>query len=329
MRGRWGWVVAAAVVARVAAADPVGQAGATEGSANTAVKPVSRLAGWLPDPVKVGYVLRPDSLVDKRPIFIDVVRSTGRNLWILDASYDRDRPSRWSAQEIHVMRLTDPQRKIVAVLSVATAERWREYWEPAWADAKQRPDWLLTPRDHDPGTWRVKWWAPEWKELVKEELDGVLARGFDGVVFAGLDDVLERETVKDVYQPGAINPETKRPWREDLAQHVAEMARYVRGGAAGRFVVMGMDAPELLAVPTYASTVDGVIVQDMFRYGEARVAWLDNLIQPYLAASGTVLLIEDQQGASPEEARKGAAIRGLATLFNEPGRSNLGLAPVP
>jgi uncharacterized protein (TIGR01370 family) len=287
-----------------------------------------RMAGWLPSPLKVGYVLRPASLVDHRAVFIDVVRSTGRNLWILDASYDRDVPSRWTAKEIHVMKLTDPQRRILASLSVATAETWREYWEPAWAESSARPDWLLAPREGDPSVWSVKWWSPEWQAIVSEEIDGVVARGFDGVLITGLDEVLSHETVRDVFQPGAVNPATKRPWRADMADWVTKVASYARGAAVGKFMVVGQDAPELLTQPAYAASVDGVLVQDMFRYGPERVGYMEQFIRPFVDGGGTVLVLEDQRGAAMAAAAA-SNVRGLSMLFSGGERSNLGVTTPP
>lgn len=286
-------------------------------------------AAWLPDPVRLGFVVRPDSLVDHRAVFIDVVRSTGRNLWILDASYDRDVPSRWTAKELHVMKLTDPTRRILGMLSVTQAETWREYWDPAWADPKQRPSWLGKASETDPRVFEVQWWDPGWQELIREELDGMLARGFDGVVLSGVDVFLNLESASGVYTPHKKNPKTGHSYREDMIAWVSAVARYTRAPGTQGFKVVALDAAELLSDARYRSLVDAVVVQDMFRYGADRVGYLAGLVERYVDEGGAVLVVEDQrsQGLSPIEAQ--ATVRGLSVLYNGTDRANLGKAAEP
>lgn len=76
------------------------------------------------------------------------------------------------------------QRKVIAILSLAKADTFRPYWQRNWEMGE--PDWLAAPSPQDQDRYVVKYWAPEWKEIVGQYFKWIIDIGFDGIM---LDDV--------------------------------------------------------------------------------------------------------------------------------------------
>lgn len=278
---------------------------------------------WSHGPLRVGYVLRPGTLEPERTDFVDLVRSTDRNLWILDVSYDLDQPSRWTYAEIDAMRATDPSRKILAMLSITEVDPGREYFEDVVGGAAPL---VVGPSRTAPGAMRVRWWDPAWQELVLSTVDAVLARGFDGVVLGGVDAFAEGELKGDTFRPGAINPATKRSYRADMAAWVKRVGDYGRTGGQGSFLVFAQGGVELLGQPGYGDTLDGIVAEGLFSENGARAAWVEQYLDPFAVSGGTLVVVENQQDeAARTRAAAAAQARGCAVLFNSPDRTNLGV----
>jgi uncharacterized protein (TIGR01370 family) len=276
---------------------------------------------WSHGPLRVGYVLRPGTLEPERSDFVDLVRSTDRNLWILDVAYDRDQPSRWTYAEIDAMRATDPSRKVLAMLSITSVDPGRDYYE----DVAGGP-LVVGPSPTERGALRVRWWDPAWQEMVLGTLDAVLARGFDGVVLGGVDAFAEGELRGDTFRPGAINPATKRSYRADMAAWVKQVAAYGRAGGQGSFLVFAQGGVELLGLPGYGDTLDGMLAEGLFAENGARAAWVERYLDPFAVSGGTVVLVESQQdGVARDRAATAASARGFSVLFNSSDRTNLGV----
>lgn len=302
---------------------PVADAAMSDAAMSDAAPASPLRVRWSHGPLRVGYVLRPGTLEPERKDFVDLVRSTDRNLWILDVSYDRDQPSRWTYAEIDAMRATDPSRKILAMLSITEVDPGREYFEDVVSGAAPM---VVGPSRTAPGAMRVRWWEPAWQELVLSTVDAVLARGFDGVVLGGVDAFAEGELKGDTFRPGAINPATKRSYRADMAAWVKRVGDYGRAGGQGAFLVFAQGGVELLGQPGYGDTLDGVVAEGLFSENAARAAWVEQYLDPFAVSGGTVVLVENQQD---EAARAGAVAaaqaRGCPVLFNSPDRTNLGV----
>lgn len=304
-------------------------------SAHLTPEPVAQTAvpraRWAPEDGRTGFVLRPDSLAPSREAFIELVRGTHRGLWVLDASFDRDRPSRWTFAEIDAMRQTDPDRRVLAHLSVTMAEEGREYWDPTWIRGGRRtstaPAWLTDQPGSEPGTWLVRFWDPAWQALVEEEVDGAVARGFDGVALGGLDAYMAWEGLGEGRLADRVNPETRRTYRQDLARWAVALSGYGRDAAWGAFTVFAHGGVELLASREYASHIDGVIAEGLFARDTERVAWAPQYLAPFAADGGVVVFVEDQlDGAARAWATEQAASCGCAALFLGGDKANLGVA---
>ena len=81
------------------------------------------------------------------------------------------------------------RRLVLAYMSVGEAADYRPYWQEAWNES--RPDWLANPNPEWPGSYKARYWRPEWQALLygseKAYLDRIVAAGFDGAFLDVMD----------------------------------------------------------------------------------------------------------------------------------------------
>jgi len=140
------------------------------------------------------YLINPGSFRGLRP-YLDAVAGTGYDLVVVDAfGHDRERGYRWlSGAEVRSLQRkpSGARRLVLAYFSIGEAETYRYYWRREWdrrGDGSPDPDapqWLESENPQWPGNYKVRYWDPEWKAILFGDagayLDGILARGYDGV----------------------------------------------------------------------------------------------------------------------------------------------------
>ena len=74
-------------------------------------------------------------------------------------------------------------RILLCYMSIGEAENYRYYWQTDWK--KNPPLWLDQENPLWKGNYKVRYWLPEWKSIIKGNadsyLDKILDAGFDGV----------------------------------------------------------------------------------------------------------------------------------------------------
>ena len=80
------------------------------------------------------------------------------------------------------------RRLVLAYLSVGEAEPYRPYWQPKW---KQEPPAWLAARNETWGSYKVRYWEPEWQAILYGKptsgLDQIIRAGFDGAFLDVID----------------------------------------------------------------------------------------------------------------------------------------------
>lgn len=145
------------------------------------------------------------------------------------------------------------RKLLLAYLSIGEAERYRTYWNNAWYDAPTRPSWLLRPNPQWDGNFPVRFWDPEWQQIIfgsaDAYLDRILAAGFDGIY-------LDRA---DVFQElTGERPDAER----DMADFVARLAAHARAIKPDALVVM-QNAEELVRRADVRAAIDGLAKEDL------------------------------------------------------------------
>jgi cysteinyl-tRNA synthetase len=115
-----------------------------------------------------------DSLADAALdlVIIDPCIATG------DPAASPAQPSRrFTAAQI--ARIRDSGKWVVAYLSIGEAENYRDYWKPIWST--EPPAWLGPENPDWPGNYKVRFDDPAWQAIVFDEIDRIVAQGFDGL----------------------------------------------------------------------------------------------------------------------------------------------------
>ena len=77
------------------------------------------------------------------------------------------------------------RRLVIAYLSIGEAEDYRYYWKRSWN--KKYPDWIAEENGNWSGNYRVKYWSPEWKSIIKDYQKKLDEIGVDGYLLDTVD----------------------------------------------------------------------------------------------------------------------------------------------
>ena len=207
------------------------------------------------------YILQADKFAKSKADFVKKINESGRDIIVIDYSFDGSRHGAWQTKELAAMKQSNNQRKVLAYLSIGEAEDYRSYWKKEWLTAK-KPEFLLDENPKWKGNYRVRYWSKRWQSVIFEYLNTIVQQGFDGVYLDIVDGYEFFEKGKDY----CINPETLRPYREDMKRLVTEIARRAKS-TAPRFLIFQQNALALLSDNVYMQMLDGVGVEDLFTDG--------------------------------------------------------------
>ena len=189
-----------------------------------------------------------------------------------------------------------PERIILAYLSIGEAEDYRYYWQQGWTEKQvdvasverptgflgapdgrtlgvpdkrkpparllpEAPPWLAGENPEWRGNYLVRYWDAAWQNLIFGSpgayLERIIAAGFDGVYRDKVD-------ANDDWQP------TRRTARREMVQFVEAIAVYARALQPG-FLIVPQNAEELLVFPDYVRTIDAIAKEDLvFDKGQRR-----------------------------------------------------------
>jgi cysteinyl-tRNA synthetase, unknown class len=147
-------------------------------------------------------------------------------------------------------------RMLLAYLSIGEAERYRPYWRPEWYDPAKKPAWLGDENRDWAGNFAVRYWHPEWQQLIfgapNSYVDRIMAQGFDGIYIDRADAFFHWQTE----HPSA---------QQDMAAFLTQLADYVRKRDP-HFLVVLQNAEELLEDKPVLEGIDAIAKEDLL-YG--------------------------------------------------------------
>ncbi|WP_457643387.1 endo alpha-1,4 polygalactosaminidase [Persephonella sp.] len=127
------------------------------------------------------YLINPENYTTKDE-FISDLDSTNYDLFIIDAFF-KGEPL--TADDVNRLK-TKPngaRRLVIAYMSIGEAEDYRYYWQDEWYF--NPPEWLAEENPDWPGNYKVRYWYPQWQDIIyrgeNSYLDRILSAGFDGV----------------------------------------------------------------------------------------------------------------------------------------------------
>ncbi len=220
-------------------------------------------------PVSLAYVLQPEQLADSRDAVVRKLSDSDRDWIVLDVSFAGNEQSRWSSAELQAIRKGKPGREVIAYLSIGEAEDYRSYWKADWK--QNPPDFLLKENPDWPGNYAVRYWMASWQRIILNEVDKIMAQGFDGLYLDKVDlfEDFEYDPEKDDWLDHRLNPATQQSYRKDMIAWVKLVAARARQKKRSALIIPQNGSP-LLEEPSYTEAISGIGVEDLFTDGERK-----------------------------------------------------------
>lgn len=181
--------------------------------------------------------------------------SVATTLKYQDMVIDRynDNGDAWTKAQVTQMGggAADP-RQLFGYVSIGEAENYRDYWQASWGS--NPPSWLGPENPQWQGNYAVKFWDAGWQTIMKQQLDGVMKQGFDGIYYDVVD-VYDRAWVKNGHPNAA----------QDMVNLIKSLSDYAKGINPNFKVYINISgANPLLENKTLLGAIDGVLQENMY-----------------------------------------------------------------
>jgi uncharacterized protein (TIGR01370 family) len=219
-------------------------------------------------------------------------------------------------------------KKILGYLSIGEAEDYRSYWQSGWDT--NPPSWILSENPNWPGNYMVKFWDPNWQQIIINRAVEMAQAGYGGLVLDVVDVYNEAEVAAAYH--GTTNA------RQEMMNFVINIANATRA-IDPDFKIVQNNALDLLTTnpnnpgsstnTAYLSYIDGVNAESTFYMpgSGSHTTWQDWNLQ-YLAHAvdmGVDVFSMDYPSSSAQQAFINEAIsHGLI-----PFATNQSLSQVP
>ena len=125
-------------------------------------------------------LLNPGNFSSKEE-YLGALRGTNYDLLIIDLFVGGEALSPEDVRSLQ-QKANGGRRLVYAYMSIGEAADYLWYWQPSWS--KNPPDWIADANEDWEGDYKVKYWRPEWHDILMGRpdcyLDRILAAGFDG-----------------------------------------------------------------------------------------------------------------------------------------------------
>jgi cysteinyl-tRNA synthetase len=234
----------------------------------------SGVAGDAPrrfDPKSMAYILQPDSFDKVRSKAVQRLAECGRDLIVLDAFFGEG--SAWTPAELETIRKGKSARRVVAYLSIGEAEEYREYWHKNWTSlgkvTTNAPAFLCAQDPEWKGNYKVKYWDPAWQKIILEQLDQIVAQGFDGAYLDIVDGFEFFEEDHGKYLDHRKNPDTGNEYRRDMIDWVKRIGTHSRQSKPD-FLIIPQNGSQLIEQTDFIEAIDAIGIEDLFANGNKR-----------------------------------------------------------
>ena len=109
---------------------------------------------------------------------------TSYDIIVMKPVFHRSQP--FEADELRRLQFkrNGARRLLLAEMNVSEANPYDYYWNKNWKIGN--PAWLARPSFVDKNSIIVRYWAPDWQQILSRHFKGIVDSPFDGVLFTGL-----------------------------------------------------------------------------------------------------------------------------------------------
>lgn len=127
------------------------------------------------------YLINPSEYASKAA-FLTALQGTNYDVVLIDLFFDGTELEFADITSLKT-KLNGAARLVICYMSIGEAEDYRYYWNPAWKPGN--PEWLGPENPDWGGNYKVRYWYPEWQEIIfgndSSYLKKIIDAGFDGV----------------------------------------------------------------------------------------------------------------------------------------------------
>ncbi|WP_427169840.1 endo alpha-1,4 polygalactosaminidase [Fusobacterium nucleatum] len=116
--------------------------------------------------------------------YYQALKNTNYDLLLIEVSYANTFFTKEQIEELKIKN-NGGKRIVIAYLSIGEAEDYRFYWKKKWK--KKKPNWIIKENENWEGNYIVKYWIPEWKNIIKEYQKKLDEIGVDGYLLDTVD----------------------------------------------------------------------------------------------------------------------------------------------
>ncbi len=184
------------------------------------------------------------------------------NLIVMDYSADGSDELKFMPEEIASIK--NSGKIPIAYISIGEAEDYRFYWQAQWLD--NPPEWLGSENPDWPGNYKVKYWYPEWQNIIFSYIDTIYAQGFDGI-YMDLIDAYWYWSDENGSEPSA--PVYMIQFVENIREHIDQTGtgQFYLIPQNGEYIISETIVTDQMA-QAYLTVIDAIGVEDVFFYGD-------------------------------------------------------------
>ena len=116
--------------------------------------------------------------------YYQALKNTNYDLLLIEVSHNNIFFTKEQIEELKIKH-NGGKRIVIAYLSIGEAENYRVYWNKKWN--KKKPNWIVKENESWKGNYIVKYWTPEWKNVIKEYQKKLDEIGVDGYLLDTVD----------------------------------------------------------------------------------------------------------------------------------------------
>lgn len=191
---------------------------------------------------------------------VSKIKTSGFDYVVMDYSRDGTDAGAYSKSEIEDLNAAN----IVPIcyISIGEAEDYRYYWSDTWTTGN--PDWLSKTNPKWQGNYKVKYWDPEWQNIVYGYIDKIMDQGFAGI-YLDIIDAFEYWSDSSNGESEVLSEQEAASRMIQFVKSIADYCRVTKGQSS--FLIFPQNGERILDYDTdgsYLSACSGIGVEDIW-----------------------------------------------------------------